>query len=193
MTMFAHTATFQEIISHSRVLIDCGNASCADAMDNLVKLCRMHQIGVSVLDSRASSLISNISVFENLWIQSAWHNGCSPVRLRTILSELLDLVTPELFDAQEELYGLLHKRPSELSPYQRCSVVLLRAMLIKPRLVVISSEWLADLMGSEKNPGFLEIMDVFFPQSTLVAFPSPALMGALYFNDWARLSTLRVT
>ena len=188
--MFAHLTSLEKLVSYSRVLVDHENVGHADEIDNLITMARMHQISVSVLDSNSASLISNISVFENLWIQSAWMDGCSPIRLRSILSELLGRVNPELGYCQQSLACLLNKRPSELSVDQRCSIVLIRAMLAKPRLVLLKSEWLVSMLVFEQNVALLDSMDIFFPRSTVVAFPSPALMNATYFDKWTRLSSI---
>ena len=188
--MIAQASFLEGILSHPRILFDCDHASYVVDVDSLVNLARGNRISVSVLDSQPAALISNISVFENLWTPLAWRYGCSPARLRSTLSELLDRVAPELCSPADDLYSLLHKRPNELSLFQRCSVILIRTLLLEPKLILLSSEWLGDLLVGEANLALLGLTHSWFPHSTLAAFPSPALTCDPYFDNWAKLSAL---
>lgn len=188
--MITQVSSFETLLSHPRVVFDCDHPSFGADLESLVNLAHVHRIPISVLDSQPAALISNITVFENLWTPLAWRYGCSPARLRSTLSELLDHVAPELCFSTYDLHSLLPKRPNELSLVQRCSVILIRALLLQPKLILLSPEWLADLLAAEMNSPLLDLMNSSFPQATLAALPSLALMHDPYFDNWAKLSVL---
>jgi predicted ABC-type transport system involved in lysophospholipase L1 biosynthesis ATPase subunit len=92
---------------------------------------------VAVLDA-AACLVNNLRVWENL-ILPAWY--CQGGVLADWEAPLAELLAQSGL-AEQESERLLGSLPALLKPDERCLLVLLRAMLLRPGVILIEPDWL---------------------------------------------------
>lgn len=115
-------------------------------LDYCCALAHSRQQRLSLL-SLYGPLISNINIAENLWLSIDWHQR---IATETLLEKVRDLFetlgyVPAVIDA------ILSARPSALEPHDLRAVLLVRAGLLKPDIVVIDGDWFHGTQSSDRQ------------------------------------------
>lgn len=187
MTLFSNV--FELRLPSQRIWVDCSGAKSLDELDRSCQFLLEQGLSVAVLDDFSGALISNVSTLENLWLPRAWRDDLSIGRFQGQLSELIEILSPMLPDSFPDLRDLLRLRPGELSSDQSRLVVLMRAILMKPELVLLSPTWISGLVDS-CGQLLLKMMELLLPGVTWLAFDEiePSVVGMT--TGWVRVHWL---
>lgn len=187
MTRFSDLFEYRQ--SSQRIWVDCSGCNPIDEMDRYCQLFHSHDCCVAVLDDSPGALISNISVMENLWLPQAWPGGLSLKKFRNQFDELVTALLPVLPESLHDLIDLTNIKPGMLSVHQRKLVVLMRAALMKPELLLIAPSWVSALTHPSDNL-LSQAMHLSLYRATWLAFdeinPSSNSLGTV----WARADSL---
>lgn len=175
--------------SSRRIWVDCSGFQSSDHLDRVCQILLKRGFGVVVLDDCPGALISNISILENLWLPQAWCRHTSSAHFRLGLSKLDDVIAPMLPQSWPALTDLLLLRPGQLSSQQRSLVVLLRAVLMEPELVLLSSDWISGLVDSFGHT-LMEMMHLLLSRPSWLAFDELEPMVDGLSTGWTRTQLL---
>jgi hypothetical protein len=112
-----------------RLWLPCSAEAVPAELDHLCAWLRRKAVPYGYLSLQAP-LVTNLTVLENLWLPHAWRSGCS----RQAVLKRLDSLQPGV-DLP------LDRRPAELTPLEVERLVVLRAALGRPRVVVVDPAW----------------------------------------------------
>ncbi len=139
----------------SRLQRLCFIAHDDDEADALLDAACLSQANAALIHSHGA-LINNISVAENLLLVSCWHKrqAIDPLlqRAQSILQQWLP--------TDHHCQGWLLKRPAELLEEQRRLIVLLRAALSEPELLLIAHDWF-NVRGKSKDRSAVVLREHF--------------------------------
>jgi ABC-type uncharacterized transport system ATPase subunit len=131
-----------------RLLLLCKNSKERNlALDQACYLLRKylkHPWGLLALNG---GLLSNINVLENLWLIPSWHNSQSSAEILTNLQSILSQLNINEQNAAE----LLAARPANLSSTETRTALLLRALLLKPEVLLIDHDWFLGLKQADRD------------------------------------------
>jgi hypothetical protein len=112
-----------------RLWLPCAAEAVPAELDHLCAWLRRQAVPYGYLSLHAP-LVTNLTVLENLWLPHAWRSGCS----RQSVLKRLEALQPGV-DLR------LDHRPAELTPLEVERLVILRAALGRPRVVVVDPAW----------------------------------------------------
>ena len=148
-----------------RVWIDCSSSYPAEEVDRVCTFLLQNQVTYGFLDSSPGSLVSNLTVIENLWLPVSWHRKLSVKGFYLKIDESAMCINEFIPDFNT----LLCLMPSELTLYQRNFIVLLRAFIMHPEALIISSSWFSFLSDCQDYM-FAEAMQSLFPVCSWLLF-----------------------
>jgi ABC-type transporter Mla maintaining outer membrane lipid asymmetry ATPase subunit MlaF len=130
-----------------RLLLPCRDVDAKNqALDTVCA--RLHQLkqGFGLLALRGA-LLSNINVAENLWLSVNWH------RQHTADSILLGLQQRFVSLGYDEHASerLLKARPAHLSATDLRAVLLVRALLMEPKILLADNDWFAGVLFADRD------------------------------------------
>jgi hypothetical protein len=147
--------------SKPRWRLDCPAQDVGVWIDHLCDGLKRAGIDYAYLSPQRGSLLSNITVRENLWLPLAWRRPFPPQRLDQGLRDLIANLSGVGALTALDCDSFLKAYPDNLPIHQYCLAILLRAALLRPRWLVIDAGW-------------------FFPPIPGEWCTPPALMDALF-------------
>lgn len=133
-----------QLLSSKRRWTHCSWDASDAAIDALCASCRQLRVAYGYLSMRAS-LLSNISVLENIWLPHAWRFGSQldaiVARLKLISSQVNPGDRSPALMAVRDLKEWLNLRPAQLQSHQIEAAVVLRACLGSPVVIIIDPAW----------------------------------------------------
>jgi len=183
------SSAFECRLASQRIWVDCSGANPTDELDRVCRIFLRQGLCVAVLDDCPGALISNISILENLWLPHAWHHGLSRSQFQAQLAGLVDVMSPFLSKSVSDMCELLRRRPGEVSPQQRSLVVLMRAVLMSPELVLLSSAWISGLVDSSGQM-LLKMMHNWLSTASWLAFDEIEPSVDILSTGWSRTQLL---
>jgi hypothetical protein len=184
--MTAISAGLPWLVPQLRSRLDCP----ADEVDLWIdRVCTMmHRAGTAYayLSPQRGSLLSNITVYENLWLPLAWRKPLSSQRLQRKLAALIDSLPGEIPFSSRDDTSFFSAYPDDLPTLQYCWAVLLRAALLSPRCLVIDAAWFFPV-SPEESCVAPEVMEALFGSAAWLALvPYAATLAGPW--DWTRIS-----
>jgi hypothetical protein len=183
--MTAISAALPWLVPRLRSRLDCPAEKVGLWIDHLCLTMQRLEIAHAYLSPQRGSLLSNITVYENLWLPLAWHRPLSSHRLERKLTALIESLPGETpFNILDE-DSFLSAYPDDLTTHQYCWAVLLRAALLRPRCLVIDAAWFFPVIRAE-GCAAPEVMETLFASAAWVTVVPYAttLAGC---EDWTRI------
>lgn len=112
-----------------RLRLPCSADAVPAELDHLCGWLRRQAVPYGYLSLQAP-LIANLTLLENLWLPHAWRSGCS----RQAVLRRLEALAPGVDLG-------LQRRPATLAAEEVERLVVLRAALGRPRVVVVDPGW----------------------------------------------------
>ncbi|MFC7421853.1 hypothetical protein ACFQNF_18490 [Iodobacter arcticus] len=130
-----------------RLLLHCSDAAQKNqALDTVCAL--LHQRGqVFGLLALRGALLSNINVAENLWLGMNWHRQQSAEAILPVLQQQLVRLG---FDEHRGA-RLLNARPAQLNATDLRAVLLLRALLMEPAILLADNDWFTGVLYADRD------------------------------------------
>jgi hypothetical protein len=171
--------------SQARSRLDCEAEDTNLWIDQLCQSLRQRKVRHSYLSRKQGSLLSNITIYENLWLPLAWRKPCSAEQLNRQLTRLMDDLAGKrapVFERQ----AWLNSYPESLSPELYGWSILLRAALMRPHCLLIDPSWFfspspADCCGDP------QVMETCFPEAAWLLLLPGEQSIADHWN-WTRVS-----
>ncbi len=130
-----------------RLLVHCRDLDAKNqALDAVCA--RLHQLkqGFGLLALRGA-LLSNINVAENLWLCANWHRQQAADSILLVLQQYLAGLG---YDEQASA-RLLQARPAHLSATDLRAVLLVRALLMEPSILLVDNDWFAGALFADRD------------------------------------------
>ncbi|NHQ88581.1 hypothetical protein HA050_21005 [Iodobacter sp. HSC-16F04] len=130
-----------------RLLLACRDAEEKNqAIDTVCAFLHQRKQPFGLLVLRGA-LLSNINVAENLWLCVNWHRQQSAGDVLPVLQQQLARLGYEHAHAAR----LLAARPAQLNTTDLRAVILLRALLMEPVVLLVDNDWFAGVLYADRD------------------------------------------
>ena len=173
------------LVPQLRSRLDCPAHEVGLWIDRVCTTMLRAGIAYAYLSPQRGSLLSNITVYENLWLPLAWRKPLSSQRLQRKLAALIDSLPGETPFGSQDGTSFFSAYPDDLPALQYCWAVLLRAALLSPRCLVIDAAWFFPAIPDEccVAPAVMEAL--FGPAAWLALVPYATTLAGPW--DWTRV------
>jgi hypothetical protein len=174
------------LVPQLRSRLDCPADEVGLWIDRVCTIMQRAGVAHAYLSPQRGSLLSNITVLENLWLPLAWRKPLSSQRVQRKLSALIDSLPGDTLFSSLDRDSFLRSYPDDLPSLHYCWAVLLRAALLSPRCLVIDAAWFFPLIPEEccVAPDVMEV--VFGSAAWLAVVPYATTLAGPW--DWTRVS-----
>ncbi|STQ91048.1 hypothetical protein [Iodobacter fluviatilis] len=130
-----------------RLLLACRDAEEKNqALDTVCAFLHQRKQPFGLLALRGA-LLSNINVAENLWLCANWHRQQSAEAVLPVLQQQLAKLGYEHANGAR----ILAARPAQLSATDLRAVILARALLMEPAIMLADNDWFAGVLHADRD------------------------------------------
>lgn len=174
--------------SQARTRLDCQVDEVGSWIDRIGNCLHRSGIATAYLSPQRGSLLSNITVLENLWLPLAWHSP-SPFpcdRLNRMIMDIVAKLPKGMPFNTLDWDSFLASYPDDLIIQQYYWAILLRAALLRPRCLVIDATWFFSAIPGDCCVA-PDVMDALFGSAAWLVLGPYATPLAGHWN-WAMLT-----